>query len=237
MLDVPRGALSEPRAIHTLAYAVKRKLTFPLAIFISLWAIWAILMTAFAIDCFATRNKPGFNVPLGALGSFELLGGLFTAGYLVVATALTVAVWIYRVLRFRRAAKHGEAPSPTRLLWQGAERMPTGNQSSGGEPAAPPLQYFTPLINGRPAWDPRDLLPTILVLLVLGFDLLMAYLDQLSNDRGLYIVAILPPVVLLGIAAYAFRAPTKTKSNLRSLRSFRRRRSCHSCHCCSLGSF
>lgn len=49
------------------------------------------------------------------------------------------------------------------------------------------------------------MLPTTLVLLVLGFDLLMVYFDQLSNDRGLYIVAILPPVVLFGIAAYAFR--------------------------------
>ncbi len=83
--------------------------------------------------------------------------------------------------------------------------MSTGNQSSGREPASPPLQYFTPPVNRRPPWNPRDLLPTVLVLLVLGFDLLMAYFDQLSNDRGLYIVAVLPPVVLLGIAAYAFR--------------------------------
>lgn len=86
--------------------------------------------------------------------------------------------------------------------------MPTGNQSSGEEPAPSAsqhetLQYFTPPENRRPPWDPWDLLPTIAVLLVLAFDLLMVYFDQLSNDRGFYIVAILPPVVLLGVTIYA----------------------------------
>lgn len=79
-----------------------------------------------------------------------------------------------------------------------------GNRAPSGTPQET-LQYFTPPRSHRPAWDPRDLLPAVLVLLVLGFDLLMVYFDQLSNDRGFYIVAILPPIVLLGIAAYAVR--------------------------------
>lgn len=88
--------------------------------------------------------------------------------------------------------------------------MPTENQSSGGEPtpSAPEqetLQYFTPPNNHRPPWNPWDLLPTIAVLLVLAFDLLMVYFDQLSNDNGFYIVAILPPVILFGVIIYAVR--------------------------------
>ena len=114
MPDVPRGTPSEPQAMQPLAYAVKRKLTFPLGIFIFLWVIWALLMAVFAIDCFATRNKPGFNVPLGPLGSYELLGGLFTAGYVVFATALTGGVWIYRVLMHRNAERLADKPSSTR---------------------------------------------------------------------------------------------------------------------------
>ncbi len=120
MPDVPRGAPSDPEAMQPLTYYVKRKLTFPLGIFISLWAIWAVLMAAFAIDCFATRNKPGFHIPLGPLGSFELLGGLFTAGYLVFATTLTGTIWIYRVLRLRRAAKLAEMPSSSRAPLAGS---------------------------------------------------------------------------------------------------------------------
>jgi len=106
--------------MQPLAYSVQRKLTFPLGIFISLWVIWALLMAAFAIDCFATRNTPGFNVPLGALGSFELFGGLFTAGYLVFATALTGTIWIYRLLRLRSAAKLAAMPSSTRAPLAGS---------------------------------------------------------------------------------------------------------------------
>lgn len=118
MPDVPRGTRSERQASQPLAYAVKRRLTFPLGIFISLWIIWAILIAAFAMDCIANRNDPHFGIPLGPLGSFELFGGLFTAGYLVFASALTGAVWIYRVLRRRK--KLVEMPSPKRAPLAGS---------------------------------------------------------------------------------------------------------------------
>lgn len=113
MPDVPRGTPTGGIAVQPLAYTVKRKLTFPLGVFVSLWVVWAILMAAFAIDCFVTRNKPGYNVPMGPIGSFEVFGGLFTAGYFVFATTLTGAIWVYRALRLRRAAKLAEMPSST----------------------------------------------------------------------------------------------------------------------------
>lgn len=120
MPDVPRGAPPEHQATQPLAHAVKRKLPFPLSIFISLWVIWANLMAAFAVDCFAKRNDPHFGVPMGPLGSFEVLGGLFTVGYLVFVTALTGTIWIYRVLRPRRAAKLAAMPSSTRAPLAGS---------------------------------------------------------------------------------------------------------------------
>ena len=108
MPDVPRGTQSERESTQTLGYAVKRRLTFPLGVFISLWVIWALLIAAFAIHCFVNRNDPYFGVPLGPLGAFELFGGLFTAGYFVFVTVLTGAVWIYRVLRRRRLKQLAE---------------------------------------------------------------------------------------------------------------------------------
>lgn len=39
----------------------------------------------------------------------------------------------------------------------------------------------------------------------MGFDLLMVYFDVLSNDSGVYVVAILPPLILLCITIYAVR--------------------------------
>ncbi len=50
-----------------------------------------------------------------------------------------------------------------------------------------------------------------LVLIVLAFDAVMVYFDELSNDRGFYTVAFLPPVMLFGVSLYVVQAkPRRT---------------------------
>lgn len=94
--------------------------------------------------------------------------------------------------------------------------MPAENQSRREEPgelleALPgTLDYFNPVENRRPPWDPKDLTPIVMVAIVAAFDfILLSSPQKLSARLGFYTPFVMPPVFLLFALIYAIFSKPK----------------------------
>lgn len=88
--------------------------------------------------------------------------------------------------------------------------MATGNQCGGGERSdlsvvsGGKLDYFNPTENHRARWDPKELIPFVIVMLVVGYDFIaLNWPRSISAHLGFFVPFVIPPVALLCALLYA----------------------------------
>ena len=88
--------------------------------------------------------------------------------------------------------------------------MPAENQNCGretnslSEPSDETLDYFNPVENARSPWDPKELIPFVIVMLVAGYDFLaLTWPRAISAHLGFFVPFVIPPIALLCALLYA----------------------------------